>query len=224
MNCNIGIITASLLICSLAGPVRAELAETALAGAGTPGLNSSAPGNGGGQAVINSLLDSFAGIGSSNPFSNGNNDPSIAIAPPVSETTLFSAFTRADSFMNTYYSRSGTDDAPTIASLSRSAVFAAATGADRFVLPEAGLAAIVQGHFVGSGDVVGAAVLAPMQASGSSTSLLQTSSNIAPASPTGPPPSVPLPLPILFTASGLAALLALRKRAGNQCPHAEQIC
>jgi hypothetical protein len=40
--------------------------------------------------------------------------------------------------------------------------------------------------------------------------VVQTSGNIVPA--TEP---VPLPLPFLFTGSGLAALLALRKKAGN---------
>jgi hypothetical protein len=209
MNCKIGIIATSLLVCSLAGPAWAGLSETAAAGEETPGHPLAAPGKGSGEAGINSLLDRFAGTGLSDPSSEKIYNPSIAIVPPISETTLYSAFTRAGSPMDSYYSRSGSDDKGKMTEISRSAAFVAALGGDRFVFPDAGLATVVQGHFVGSGAVVGEANITPMQAASSGQSVLQTKS-IVPV-----PPTVPLPLPFLLTGSGLAALLALRKRAWN---------
>jgi hypothetical protein len=209
MNCKIGIIAMSLLVCFLAAPAWAELSESAAAGEQTPGHPLSAQGKGSGEAGINSLLDRLAGTGLSDPSSKESYKPSIAIVPPISETTLFSAFTRADSPMNAYYSRSGSDNMESIISNARSAAFAAAPGGDRFVLPDAGLAASVQGHFVGSGAVVDGSIIAPIQISASDASVIQSNGNIVPESP------VPLPLPFLLTGSGLAALLALWKRAWN---------
>jgi hypothetical protein len=217
MNCKIGIIATFLLVCSLAGTAWAGLSETAAAGEGTPGQTSSAPATGGGQAGINSLLDRFAGVGFSDSASEESSNPSIPIAPPISETTLFSAFTRAGSLMNAYYSRSGSDNKEKITEISRSASFVAAIGGDHFVLPEAGLAAIVQEHFVGSGAVVGEASIAPIQAASSDPAVIQTTTNTVPA-------SAPLPLPFLLTGSGLAVFLVLRKRAGMQFRQAEPIC
>jgi hypothetical protein len=120
--------------------------------------------------------------------------------------------------MNAYYSRSGSDNKEQIAAISRSAVFTAALGGDRFVLPEAGLAAAVQGYFVGSGAVVDSSMIAPIQISSSDPGILQTNSDIGPELAT-----VPLPLPFLLTGTGLIALLALRKRAGLQYLHPEKI-
>jgi hypothetical protein len=212
MNCKTGIIAVSLLISSLAGPARAELSQTAAAGEETAGHPLSAPENDAGQAVINSFLERFAGVGFPGTAAEEGHNPSIAFVPTISETTLFTAFTRAASLMHSYYSRSGTDNGQAISAISQSGAFVAAVGGDRFVLPEAGLAAAgaIQGHFVGSGAVMGEASIAPIQNASSEPVIIQ--------SPTGnsiPPQGVPLPLPFLLTGSGLASLLALRKRAGN---------
>jgi hypothetical protein len=205
MKCKIGIIATSLLVCSLAVPAWAELSETASAGEEATGHPLSAPEHGRDQSRVNSFLDRFAGNGISGPSSGENYNPSIDIVPPISETTLFSAFTRADSPMNAYYSRLGTDNSGTITALSRSAAFAVSAVRDSSALPEAGLAAAaIQGHFVGSGAVVGSVDIGPMQGASSSPSVIQT---VTTAQQT-----VPLPLPFLLTGSGLAALLALRKR------------
>jgi len=208
-----GFIAATILACSLAAPARAELSETAAAGEQTPGHPLSAPEKGSGDAGINSLLDRFAGTGLSDPSAEEGYKPSIAIVPPISESTLLSAFTRAGSPMNAYYSRSGTDNGQTISSLSRSGseAFTAAVGGDRFVLPNAGPAAYVQGYFVGSGAVVGSAEFAPIQAASADSIVIQSKSkNVTPT-----PPTVPLPLPFFLFGSGLAALLGVRKRAWN---------
>ena len=149
MNNFTGIIAMSLLVCSLAAPAWAELSESAAAGEQTPGHPLSAQGKGSGEAGINSLLDRLAGTGLSDPSSEGSYKPSIAIVPPVSETDLFSAFTRAGSPMNAYYSRSGSDNQANITEISRFVAFTAAPGGDRFVLPDAGLAAISPGAFRG---------------------------------------------------------------------------
>ena len=213
MNCKVGIIATSLLICSVAGTARAGLSETSAAGERTSQA-SSTPAARGGQAVITSLLDRFAGIGFSNPFSEESSNPSPAVATPISETTLFSAFTMTDSPMNAYYSRLGTDNSGTIAAISRSASFAGLADNPRFVLPEGGLAAAaIQGHFVGSGAVVGGATIAPMQGVAPSPSFVQTNNYIGgPDVPIGP--TIPIPLPFLLSGSGLAMLFALRKQAG----------
>ncbi len=208
MNCKIGIIAASLLVCSLAAPAWAELSETSSAGEETTGHTLSAPEHGRDQTRINSFLDQFVGIASSDASSEAAYNPSIAIVSPISETALFSAFTRVGSPMNAYYSRSGSDNKETVAALSRSESFAAAVVGERFVLPDAGLAAAaIQGHFVGSGAVVGGADIAPMQSASSGATVIQPNSNISPA-------SVPLPLPLVLIGSGLAMLLPLRKRVG----------
>lgn len=210
MNTFTGIIAMSLLVCSLAAPARAELSETAAAGEETSGQTLSAPGKGSGEAGINSLLDRFAGIVSADPSTEKAHDSSLAIVSSISENTLFSDFIRTGSPMNAYYSRSGSDNKDKITEISRSADFVAtAPGGDRFVLPDAGLAALVGGHFVGSGVVVGDADVTQIQAASSDPEMIQTNSNIATESP------VPLPLPFLLTGSGLAALLGLRKRAWN---------
>ena len=209
MNYKVGIIAALLLACSLSAPARADMSETAAAAPEAAGHPLSAPEKGGGRAGIDSFLDRFAGTASSDPSAEAGYNPSIAIVPPISETSLFSSSTRADSTMNAYYSRSGTDNRGTISAISRSADIAAATGGDLLVFPAAGLAAAVQGHFVGSGAVVGVASIAPMQGGSSSPSVIQN--NIVSTEQ-----SVPLPLPIFLTGSGLVALLGLRKRAGMQ--------
>ena len=206
MNYKVGIIAALLLACSLSAPARADMSETAAAAPEAAVHPLSAPEKGGGQAGIDSLLDRFAGIASSDASSDAGYNPSIAIIPPISESTIFSAFTRADSTMDAYYSRAGTDNKQTIAALSRSVAYVAAAIGGNIVLSDAGLAAAaIQGHFVGSGAVVGSADIAPMQGASSSPSFI-------------PPPKadVPLPLPIFLTGSGLVALLGLRKRAGMQ--------
>jgi hypothetical protein len=224
MNNLFGIITTSLLVCALAGPAWAELSETAGEGEGSPGQGSSTPGSGGGQAAINSLLDRFAGIGFSDPYAGDPRSPSHAIVPPISETTMFSAFTRADSPMNAYYSRSGSDNKENISAISRSAAFASSLGGDRFALPDSGLAAIVQGHFVGSGVVVDGSIIAPIQTASSGPFMMQnnpgntgfydvTITTTINAGDIQTP--VPLPLPFLLTGSGLVALLAMRKKAAN---------
>ena len=207
MNCKFGIIAASLIVCSLSGPAWGEMSESAAPGAEAAGHPLSAPGKGGGEAGINAFLDGFSGIGSSDPSSDGSYNPAIPIVPSISETTLYAAFTRADSTMNAYYSRSGTDNRGTMSAISRSVANVATAGGNGFALPEAGLAAAVQGHLVGSGAVVGAATIAPMQGSLSSPSIIQNTI-------VKPDADVPLPLPIILTGSGLAALLGLRKRTG----------
>lgn len=208
MNCKIGIIATSLLVCSIAGPAWAGLSETAAAGEETPGHPLAATGKGSGEAKIKSLLDRFAGTGSADLSTENTRDSLLSIVPPISETTLYSAFTRAGSPMNSYYSRSGSDDKGKMTEISRSAAFVAALGGDRLLLSDVGLAAVVEGHFVGSGAVVGSADIVPIQAASSDPAVVQTKSNTVPA-------SVPLPLPFILSGSGLAALLALRKWAGN---------
>jgi hypothetical protein len=213
MNNLTGIIATSLLVCFLAGPARAELSETAASGTEAAGHPLSASENDGGQAGINSFLDRFAGTGLSDPSSEGSSNSSFSNILPISEKTLFSSFTRAGSPMNAYYSRTGTDDLGRIKEISRSGpeTFTAAVGGDRFVLPGAGLAASVQGYFVGGGAVVGSAEFAPVQAaSGDSIVIQPKGSNDKPT-----PPTVPLPLPFFLTGSGLAALLGLKKRVWN---------
>ena len=210
MNYKVGIIAALLLACSLSAPARADMSETAAAPPEAAGHPLSAPEKGGGRAGIDSFLDRFSGTASSDPSSEAGYNPSIAIVPPISETSLFSSFTRSDSPMNAYYSRSGTDNPGTISAISRSVDIVAARGGDLLVFPVAGLAAAaVQGHFVGSGAVVGSASIAPMQGATSSPSVIQNTI-------VTPKADVPLPLPIFLTGSGLVALLGLRKRAGMQ--------
>jgi hypothetical protein len=206
-----GIIATSLFVCSLAGSAWAGLSEPAASGEETAASTLSSPENGGGKAGINSILDRFAGTGLSDPSSEESYNPSIPIVPALSETSLFSAFTRAGAHMNAYYSRSGSDNEENIAAISRSTAFAAALGSgEAFVLPEAGLTAAVQGHFVGSGAVVDSSIIAPIQIASSDPGVVQTSFNTVPEVAT-----VPLPLPLFLTWSGLVTLLGLRKRAGN---------
>lgn len=208
MNCKIAIIVTSLLVYTLAGSAWAGLSETAAPEAGTAGQALSTSGDSGGEAGINFLLDRFAGVGSSDPATGYSGNRSIPIIPPISETSLFSSFTRADAPMNAYYSRSGSDNKESVAAISRSSIFSTAVGGNLFVLPEAGLVAVVQGYFVGSGAVVGDAGIAPIQASSSSPNLVQTSDFVPATVPS------PLPVPFILTASGLLTLLGLRKRFG----------
>lgn len=213
MNKLTGIISAAVLICALAGPARAELSGATAPGGETPGQASATPVNGGGQAAINSLLDRFAGTGSSDPSSEESNNRTIPIVPTISETSLDSAFTRAGSPMNAYYSRSGSDSKEQITAISRSAAVTAVSGSGEiFMLADSGLAAAIQGHFVGSGVVVDGSIIAPIQIAASDPGLVvQTNANILPGNTPVQTP-VPLPLPFLLTGSGLAALLVLRKR------------
>lgn len=211
MICNICIIAVSLLVCSFTNPAWAGLSEPATAEDEATGHPLSVPEKGGSQSLIYSFLDRFAGILSSDPSADGTRISQPNIVTPISETTLFTAFTRAGSPMNSYYSRSGTDNEQTIIALSRSQAFVMAAGNERIVLPDARLVADVQGHFVGSGTVLGDTSVAPIQSTSSNPYLIQTSSSAS--------PSIPIPLPFLLTGSGLAVLLALKKRAEIQLLH-----
>lgn len=199
MNSLTGIIVAALFICSLAGPAMGEMSETASAGKNTAGHPLSSPEDGAGRVRVNSFLDRFAGIASSNTSSRESYSAFLAMVPSISESTLYSAFTRAGSPMSAYYSRLGTDSEQAVAAISRSAAFVMPSGAEHFILPGEDLASLVQGHLVGSGAVVGSAEIAPMPAATPSQVVIVK-------------PQTPIPLPFFLTGSGLLALLALRKR------------
>ena len=113
--------------------------------------------------------------------------------------------------MKDYYSRTGSDNKETIAALSRSSAFVTAFGGDRFEFSEARLAAFVDGHYVGSDAVNCGSGVAPIQNERSDPTIIQPGWNNRPCIPRK---SVPLPLPFLLTGSGLATLLALKKKAG----------
>jgi hypothetical protein len=220
MNNLTGIITTAVIICFFANPAWAGITVTAAAGEETTGYLLSTSENGGGQARINYLLDRFAGVGFLDPFSEDSYNPTLAIVPSISETSLLSAFTRAGSTMNAYYSRFGSDNKENITVISRSTIFAAALAGDRFVLPDAGLAAVVQGHFVGSGAVASGADVVPIQATASNPSVIQNSTGNCMKGEQG----VPIPLPFLLTGSGLAALMMLKKWAGLENLQVKQNC
>ncbi|HEX9022651.1 MAG TPA: hypothetical protein VF799_02315, partial [Geobacteraceae bacterium] len=83
MNHKLGIIATSLLVCTVAGPVRAELSDAA---------DASSAESGGAQNAIFSLLDKYAG------------DGRTMASAPISEASLISALTKAGSPMDAYYS------------------------------------------------------------------------------------------------------------------------
>jgi hypothetical protein len=205
-----------LLLCSLSGPVWAGLSETVPLGEGTPAEKLSMPRTGSVEVELESLIDSLARIDFAYQTTGNTHDSPFVIVTPISEISALSAFTKADSTMKTYYSRSGTDNKQVIEALSKSSAFVTAIGNDRFVIPEAGLAAFAQGYFVGNGAVADGAAVAPIQATISNPTVIQPNCN-------GSSQGVPLPIPFLLTGSGLATLLAIRKRARIQCLRANQI-
>jgi hypothetical protein len=197
-----GFIAASALLYLITGPAVAGMSKTADTGEEATPQSLFAPDNSAGPAGIYTFLERFAGFGILDPSLKDSPDQTIANAPSISETTLLSAFMKAGSPMDAYYSGTGTDNQNSIVALSQATAFAVAPNGDRFFLPAYGLAAVTQGYFVGSGAVTSAADIAPIQANASSPSVIQAAA----------PQGVPLPLPFLLTGSGLAMLLALRKR------------
>ena len=224
MNNFFGIITTSLIVCAFAGPAWSGLTESEVASDGTSGQGLSAPGSGGGQAAIDSFLDRFPNIGFSDTSVRANHSSSHATVSLISENTLLSTFSRVDSPMNAYYSRSGSDNKEIIAAVSSSEAFPDSQGGERFAPSDAGLAAVVHGYFVGSGAMVDGAGIAPIQATSSWPIAIQNTTGKSGfydvtitttiTTDNGQTP-VPLPLPFLLTGSGLITLLALRKRPGT---------
>jgi hypothetical protein len=225
MNSKFGVIAISLLISALAAPAWAGLSEPAAASDEKAGHTLSAPENGGSQAGIDSALDRFAGIASSDSSSEGARTPSLAITPPISETANFSAFTKVGSPMKAYYSLTGADNKQSIAAISQARPFDTAGGGDRFSFSDAGLAAFAQGHLAGSGDKWCDADFGQFHPGAANPGFFQNNDwhndhpghpghPGCPGCPGGGQQSIPLPLPFLLTGSGLAALLALKKKAG----------
>jgi len=124
--------------------------------------------------------------------------------------------------MKAYYSRTGTDNIQSIAAISQARTFGASVEGDRFSFPDAGLAAFVQGHLAGNGDKWCDADFGQFHPGASNPGFFQNNDwhndhhghHGHPGCPGGGQQSIPLPLPFLLTGSGLAALLALKKKAG----------
>ena len=189
MNCKIRIIAMSLLVSSLSAPAWAGLSEPAAAGEEPAGHTLSALENSGRPAGIESFLDRFAGIASSDSSSEG------------------------------------ADNIQSIGPISQARAFDTAGDGDRFSFPDAGLAASAQGRSAGSGDKWCDADFGRFHPGASNPGFFQNNDwhndhpgypwhPDHPGCPGGGHQSIPLPLPFLLTGSGLAALLALKKKAG----------
>ena len=198
MNHKTAIFASSLLICAIAGTVRADIADTGAADAGA------------GQGAVYSLLDTYS------------SDSQQLGATVISETALVSSTGKSGAAMGAYYSVLGSNDKQVIVSTSAAPPYFSGTisisgtgGATRTVA-EPGLAALTLSGGsipVGSGAVVSGESVAPL--SGVSSSPIQTPIivvNQSSGKTTPQTPNVPIPLPFFLFGSGLAALLGLKRR------------
>jgi hypothetical protein len=194
MNNKSGIIALSMVLCSLAAPVQAEFSDAGdVPSAEVPG----------GRNAVYSLLDKYAPGGDA------------AMPSTLSDTSLFTAVTKSGSPMIAYYSLLGSDDQEVISSVSSASPYFNTSPALRqseTVEAAPPRAAAIGGNIViGSGAVVSGESVAPL--SGISSSPIVTDSDVTvivqPAAP------VPLPLPFLLFGSGLATLIAIRRRSVN---------
>jgi len=201
MNHRNVIIASSLLLCAMAGPARADIADTGAADAGA------------GQGAVFSLLDQFAA------------DSQQLGATVISETALVSSTSKSGAAMGAYYSVLGSNDKQVIASTSAAppyfipTIIGTGTSGAAQTPTGPGLAALSMtagGIPVGSGAVVSGESVAPLSSFSSSpieTPIIvvnqssgQSSGNITQETP------VPIPLPFFLAGSGLAALLGLKRR------------
>ncbi len=203
MNHKLGLIAASLIVCAVAGPARADLSAS---GAASPN------GAAGAQNAVFTLLDKYASESVPN------------VSNPVPEASMISALTKIGTPMNDYYSILGSNDQRVIASTSASPAYSMTSGggqsANAFAASSgSSLAALAQwGVPVGSGAVVSGESVAPLSGMSSSPIVSNTSYSGGFTPPTEPPPSVPIPLPFFLTGSGLIALLCLKKRGLEHKP------
>ncbi len=211
MNHKSGIITASLVLCVLSGPARAELSTSVAA------ENGAAPAVTGGAAnPVSLVLAKYAVDGQS------------MISAPISEISSIVAITKTNGPMGAYYSVTGSDNQQVIAAASASPPYftTSATGASQAVeagsAPGPGLASLVQwGVPVGSSAVVSGESVAPLSETSSSPIVTNSNQLYTPivqpseAPQTPETPSVPIPLPVFLIGPGLAALLAFKRRGVN---------
>ena len=198
MNHKSGIIATSLIICALAGPACAELSDSGA----VPSAEAT-----GGQNAVYSLLDKYAAEGQS------------GIPSPVSETSIISALTKTGAPMNAYYSSMGSDSKEVVASVSAASPYfnAPHTGQQAETAGAAPpLATFAAGNVViGSGAVVSGESVAPLAGVSSSPIVSNTNSTpivvvqdiIQPQETV-----VPIPLPFFLFGSGLASLMAFKRR------------
>ena len=206
MNHKIGIIATSLIVCAMAGPARAELSGAAVEAGTAPSAD-----NGGASNPVSLVLAKYAVDGQS------------MISAPISEISSIVAITKTNGPMNAYYSVTGSDNQQVIAANSAAPAYftITATGAGQAAeaasAPGPGLAALVQwGVPVGSGAMVSGESVAPL--SGASSSPIETPlviMNQSSGNTSQKATPVPIPLPFFLTGSGLAALLAFKRRGGK---------